>query len=196
MASVPPAELEGDFFIFIQLVLLVIGVAATVAFCTCSVALANSCPSAHCPPLELLLSGTGTDSKMDLACEIVTSERGNKLLAVEGFKYYRSKVMQLTGEVKWRCTLRCCTARMYTKSSRGEGEEPGSKCGVVRMAGVHNHDPGSKPRDQDELVEERLPTDSLSSSDPESDKLTIDFEDEQVYTTISCLSKLLNANVY
>lgn len=120
---------------------------------------------------------------MDLACEIVTSERGNKLLAVEGFRYYRSKVMQLTGEVKWRCTLRCCTARMYTKSSRGEGEKPGSKCGVVRMAGVHNHDPGSKPQDQDELVEERSPAES--GSDPESDKLTIDFDDRQVHTPIT-----------
>lgn len=148
-------------------------------FCTWSVALAIS-------PL-VLCSGTGTDLKMDLACEIVTSERGNKLLAVEGFKYYRSTVMQQTGEVKWRCTLRCCTARMYTKSR--EGEELGSKCGVLRMAGVHNHDAGSKPKDQDELVEERLPTDSLSSSDPESDKLTMDFEDEQVYTLITCISK-------
>lgn len=117
-------------------------------------------------------------AKMTPSCEIVTSERGNKLLAVEGFKYYRSKAL-LTGEVKWRCTLRYCTAKLYT-GTKDEGDDgEGSKCSVLRMAGVHNHDFSFRPRDQD-VVESANSV--SSSSEPESDKLTIDFTDEQVIT--------------
>lgn len=61
----------------------------------------------------------------------ITSERGNTLLVNENFKYYKSKLLR-TGETKWRCAVRSCSAKIYSKDNNINKRE-------LRKVGEHNH---------------------------------------------------------
>jgi hypothetical protein len=56
--------------------------------------------------------------ELNMASEI-TSKRGKILLLFENHKFYKKEALK-SGEIKWCCTVRRCTAKLYTI---GETEE-------------------------------------------------------------------------
>jgi hypothetical protein len=68
--------------------------------------------------------------ELNMASEI-TSERGKILLLFENHKFYKKEALK-SGEIKWCCTVRRCTAKLYTI---GETEERI----ISRKFTDHNH---------------------------------------------------------
>uniref|UniRef100_A0A2S2PUD4 FLYWCH-type domain-containing protein n=1 Tax=Schizaphis graminum TaxID=13262 RepID=A0A2S2PUD4_SCHGA len=59
---------------------------------------------------------TFVDFKMNTLSEL-TSERGNILLCLNNFKYYKQTILK-SGEEKWRCENKKCSAVLKTINSK------------------------------------------------------------------------------
>lgn len=51
--------------------------------------------------------------KMDISIKKVESNRGKPVVIIEGHKY-RQAFIKKSGEIRWRCTTKACTATVYT----------------------------------------------------------------------------------
>lgn len=56
---------------------------------------------------------------MSVRLEEIRSERGRVLLCVQGFKFYRDRMLSC-GRTKWRCIQKCCRARISTEGEWGD----------------------------------------------------------------------------
>lgn len=68
-----------------------------------------------------------------MACTSMVSQRGQKLLIVNNFKFSKAHTAN-TGTIRWRCINRKCPAKVYTKSDESS---------IVESTVVHNHDEDS-----------------------------------------------------
>lgn len=56
------------------------------------------------------------------------SEKGKPLLVIDGAKFYLTQTLK-SGEVKWRCVQKLCTAKVYTDTTNQ----------ILKMDKNHNH---------------------------------------------------------